>query len=150
LFDCGWSLHSMHITKRKIILTSILAILILVLIANLIGVGDIVDVLRNASPALILLSIPVYLVSWPLRGARYQHILVQMNYRERLRFLVGGLGTKFTYTSVCASAAPHRPSLPGTPLFGYCAPQASTASQSPSAIQVSSSAARQSGILPLN
>ncbi|RJS71032.1 UPF0104 family protein [ANME-2 cluster archaeon] len=79
----------MHITKRKIILTSILAILILVLIANLIGVGDIVDVLRNASPALILLSIPVYLVSWPLRGIRYQHILVQMNYRERLRFLVG-------------------------------------------------------------
>ena len=61
-----------------------------------------------------------------------------------------GLGTKFMYISACASAAPHRPSLPGTPLFGYCAPQASTASQSPSAIQVSSSAARQTGTSPSN
>ncbi|MEA1944785.1 MAG: lysylphosphatidylglycerol synthase transmembrane domain-containing protein [Euryarchaeota archaeon] len=79
----------MHITKRKIVLTSILAIVILFLIADLIGVGDIADMLRNASPALILLSIPIYLVSWPLRGVRYQQILMQMNYREKLNFLVG-------------------------------------------------------------
>ena len=35
-----------------------------------------------------------------------------------------GFGTKFMYTSACANVAPHHPSLPGTPLFGCCAPQA--------------------------
>ena len=79
----------MHITKRKIVVTSILAILILFLIADIIGVGDIADVLRSASPAFIVLSIPVYLISWPLRGIRYQQILMKMNYSEDLNFLVG-------------------------------------------------------------
>ena len=65
-------------------------------------------------------------------------------------FRLMGLGTKFMYTSACANAAPHHPSLTDTPLFGCCAPQSSTASQSPSAIQVSSSAARQTGISPSN
>ena len=68
----------MRITKRKIILTSILAILILFLIAGLIGVGNIADTLRSAPPALIALAIPVYLISWLLRGIRYQQILRQM------------------------------------------------------------------------
>ena len=79
----------MRITKRKIILTSILAILILFLVAGLIGVRDIADTLRTASPALIVLAIPVYLISWPLRGIRYQQILAQIGVKEDLNFLVG-------------------------------------------------------------
>ncbi len=79
----------MRITKRKIILTSILAILILFLVAGLIGVRDIADTLRTASPALIVLAIPVYLISWPLRGIRYQQILAQLGHQGRLDFLVG-------------------------------------------------------------
>lgn len=79
----------MRITKRKIILTSILAILILFLIASLIGWADIADTLRTASPALIALSILVYLISWPLRGIRYQQILAQIGVKEDLNFLVG-------------------------------------------------------------
>ncbi len=79
----------MRVTKRKIVLTSILAILILFLIAGLIGVRDIADTLRTASPVLIVLAIPVYLISWPLRGIRYQQILAQLGQQERLDFLVG-------------------------------------------------------------
>nr|QNO47729.1 hypothetical protein LDJELIEA_00027 [Methanosarcinales archaeon ANME-2c ERB4] len=79
----------MRIKKSRIILTSILAILILFLVAGLIGVRDIADTLRTASPALIALSILVYLISWPLRGIRYQQILAQLGHRERLDFLVG-------------------------------------------------------------
>jgi len=52
----------MQVTKRKIILTSILAILILFLVAGLIGVRDIADTIRTASPALIALSILIYLI----------------------------------------------------------------------------------------
>jgi len=79
----------MQVTKRKIILTSILAILILFLVAGLIGVRDIADTLRTASPVIILLAIPVYLISWPLRGIRYQQILVQIGVKEDLNYLVG-------------------------------------------------------------
>ena len=79
----------MQVTKRKIILTSILAILILFLVAGLIGVRDIADTLRTASPVLIVLAIPVYLISWPLRGIRYQQILAQLGHQGRLNFLVG-------------------------------------------------------------
>ena len=79
----------MQVTKRKIILTSILAILILFLVAGLIGVRDIADTIRTASPALIALSILIYLISWPLRGIRYQQILAQLGHRERPDFLVG-------------------------------------------------------------
>ncbi|HDN64915.1 MAG TPA: flippase-like domain-containing protein, partial [Methanosarcinales archaeon] len=88
-FDCGGSLDLMQVTKRKIILTSILAILILFLVAGLIGVRDIADTLRTASPVIILLAIPVYLISWPLRGIRYQQILVQIGVKEDLNYLVG-------------------------------------------------------------
>ncbi|MBA1342473.1 MAG: Glycosyltransferase AglD [ANME-2 cluster archaeon] len=79
----------MQVTKRKIIATSILAILILFLVAGLIGVRDIADTLRTASPVLIVLAIPVYLISWPLRGIRYQQILAQIGVKEDLNYLVG-------------------------------------------------------------
>ena len=79
----------MQITNRKIVLTSLLAIAILVLIAYRVGVGDLASTLRTASPALVVLSVLVYLISWPLRGVRYQQILVSMDQRENLSFLVG-------------------------------------------------------------
>ena len=79
----------MRITKRKIVATSILAILILFFIASLIGWASIIDTLHTASPALIALSIIVYLISWPLRGIRYRQILAQMGVKEDLNFLIG-------------------------------------------------------------
>ncbi len=79
----------MRITKRKIVATFILAILILFFIASLIGWEKIIDTLQTASPALIALSILIYLISWPLRGIRYQQILAQIGVREDLNFLVG-------------------------------------------------------------
>ena len=79
----------MKIKKRSIIITSFLAVLILFLIIKLIGSEDIVDALRTASPAIVALSIPIYLISWPLRGMRYQQILMRMGHTHNLNFLVG-------------------------------------------------------------
>jgi len=79
----------MQITSRKIVITSLLAIAILVLIAYRVGVGDLASTLRTASPSLVALSVLVYLISWPLRGVRYQQILISMDQRENLSFLVG-------------------------------------------------------------
>jgi len=50
-----------------------------------------------------------------------------------------GFGTEFMCTPAHASAALRHPASPDTPLFGYCASQASTVSQSPSANQAVSS-----------
>ncbi|MCK4651518.1 MAG: flippase-like domain-containing protein, partial [Methanosarcinales archaeon] len=79
----------MKIKRRSIIITSFLAVLILFLIMKLVGSDDVIDALRTASPAIIALSIPIYLISWPLRGMRYQRILMQAGYKYDLNFLVG-------------------------------------------------------------
>jgi uncharacterized membrane protein YbhN (UPF0104 family) len=79
----------MKIKKRSIIITSFLAVLILFLIIKLIGTEDIADALRTASPAIVALSIPIYLISWPLRGMRYRQILMRMGHTHNLNFLVG-------------------------------------------------------------
>ena len=78
----------MRITRRKIIVASIFAIMILCLLVFMVGAGDIANAIRTASPELIALSVLVYLISWPLRGIRYQQILAQMGYREDLNSLI--------------------------------------------------------------
>jgi uncharacterized protein (TIRG00374 family) len=47
--------------------------------------------LRGADPGLVALAAVVYLLSWPLRGARYRDILAELGYRERLGFLTGAV-----------------------------------------------------------
>ena len=79
----------MNVKGRSIILTSFLAVLILFLIMKLVGSEDVTDALRTASPAIIALAIPIYLISWPLRGMRYQRILMQSGYKYDLNFLIG-------------------------------------------------------------
>jgi len=56
---------------------------------KLVGTEDITDALRTASPVIVALSIPIYLISWPVRGIRYQRILMQMGHIHDLNFLVG-------------------------------------------------------------
>ncbi|MFB6122694.1 MAG: flippase-like domain-containing protein [Haloferacaceae archaeon] len=47
--------------------------------------------LESADPSLVALATLVYLVSWPLRGARYRDILGELGYRERVGFLTGAV-----------------------------------------------------------
>ena len=47
--------------------------------------------LEGADPALVALAGVVYLLSWPLRGARYRDILRELGYHERLGFLTGAV-----------------------------------------------------------
>ncbi|MFB6196185.1 MAG: flippase-like domain-containing protein [Haloplanus sp.] len=47
--------------------------------------------LRGADPGLVALAGAVYLLSWPLRGARYRDILRELGYDERLGFLTGAV-----------------------------------------------------------
>ena len=45
----------------------------------------------DAHPELVVASAVVYLLSWPLRGARYRDILRELGYTERLGFLTGAV-----------------------------------------------------------
>ncbi|MGM0591023.1 MAG: flippase-like domain-containing protein [Halobacteriota archaeon] len=49
------------------------------------------NALTGADPALVVAAALVYLVSWPLRGARYRDILAELGYYERVGFLTGAV-----------------------------------------------------------
>ena len=51
----------------------------------------VLEELKGAELRLVALAGAVYLLSWPLRGARYRDILGELGYRERLGFLTGAV-----------------------------------------------------------
>jgi hypothetical protein len=51
----------------------------------------VLEELEGADLRLVALAGAVYLLSWPLRGARYRDILGELGYRERLGFLTGAV-----------------------------------------------------------
>jgi uncharacterized protein (TIRG00374 family) len=81
-----------RITRRR----SIAAGLVLSLLAvGLMGVylplGDILARIERADPLLVGAGALVYLLSWPLRGARYRDILARLGFTERVGFLTGAV-----------------------------------------------------------
>lgn len=47
--------------------------------------------MAGADPTLVGAATAVYLVTWPLRGRRYQDILAKLGYQERVGFLTGAI-----------------------------------------------------------
>ena len=81
-----------RITRRR----SIAAGLVLSLLAvGLMGVylplGDILARIERADPLVVGAGALVYLLSWPLRGARYRDILARLGFTERVGFLTGAV-----------------------------------------------------------
>lgn len=91
IFRLWWELSaSKTLNKnRKIVGSSIIAVVILFLISTFIGPEDIIKAAYTASLPLIILSLGIYILSWPVRGIRYQQILKKLNYKENLNFLIG-------------------------------------------------------------
>ncbi|WP_435195684.1 flippase-like domain-containing protein [Natronomonas sp. EA1] len=52
---------------------------------------DVLRELQGADPTLVAVAAGVYLLSWPLRGARYRDILAELGYRESVAFLTGAI-----------------------------------------------------------
>ena len=68
-----------------------LAVLALGLMTQYLDFGAVLAEMREADPVLVGAAALVYLLSWPLRGLRYQDILAQLGYRERVGFLMGAV-----------------------------------------------------------
>lgn len=69
----------------------VLAIAALWLMTTYLDVGQVLTEMRRANLQLLGIATVVYLLSWPLRGGRYQDILGVLGYHERLWFLTGAV-----------------------------------------------------------
>lgn len=62
-----------------------------VIAARTIETDRVIEAVRVADPAVLVLAVGVYLLSWPLRGHRYDDILGVMGRRCGFRFLTGAV-----------------------------------------------------------
>jgi uncharacterized protein (TIRG00374 family) len=88
-----WQLSvSPRITRRVSVgAGALLTVLALGLMTLYLDPGAVLEELEGADLQLVALAGAVYLLSWPLRGARYRDILRELGYRERLGFLTGAV-----------------------------------------------------------
>jgi uncharacterized protein (TIRG00374 family) len=86
-----WQLHFLPALgrRKKTIITSVLAIILLALISTVLGAQDIIETAKTASIGTLMFAAFVYLLSWPFRGARYQQILSRLGHPQPLGFLTG-------------------------------------------------------------
>ncbi|WP_248897447.1 flippase-like domain-containing protein [Haloplanus halobius] len=88
-----WQLSvSPRITRRVSVgAGALLTALALALMTLYLDPQAVLTELEGADLRLVALAGGVYLLSWPLRGARYRDILRELGYRERLGFLTGAV-----------------------------------------------------------
>ncbi len=65
--------------------------ILLALIFIIVGIEDVWHAIVSVSPIIIGIAVLIYLLSWPIRGLRYKHILSQLNYNESLNFITGSI-----------------------------------------------------------
>jgi len=70
---------------------TLLVVVALALMTQYLDPARVVDSMAGADRGLVALSAVVYLLSWPLRGARYRDILAELGYDERVGFLTGAV-----------------------------------------------------------
>jgi uncharacterized protein (TIRG00374 family) len=81
-----------RITRRRSIAAgAVLSLLAIALMGLYLPVDEILANIQGADPELVGAAALVYLLSWPLRGARYRDILSELGFRERVGFLTGAV-----------------------------------------------------------
>jgi uncharacterized protein (TIRG00374 family) len=88
-----WQLSiSPRITRRVSVgAGALLTVVALALMTLYLDPQAVLAELEGADLGLVALAGVVYLLSWPLRGARYRDVLNELGYRERLGFLTGAV-----------------------------------------------------------
>jgi uncharacterized protein (TIRG00374 family) len=70
---------------------TLLVLLALALMTLYLDPSAVLAEMAEADPVLVALAAVVYLLSWPLRGARYRDILATLGYHEAVGFLTGAI-----------------------------------------------------------
>jgi uncharacterized protein (TIRG00374 family) len=89
----GWQLSVQpRITRRRSIAAGfVLSLLAVALMSVYLPVEDILARIEQADPLLVGAGSLVYLLSWPLRGARYRDILAKLGFTDSVGFLTGAV-----------------------------------------------------------
>ncbi|UPV73017.1 flippase-like domain-containing protein [Halorussus limi] len=93
IMRCWWEFSVQpRITKRVSIAAGVfLTVVAVLLMREYLPLGEVVEQMSQADPMLVGLAALVYMISWPLRGARYRDILEELGYTEDANFLTGAI-----------------------------------------------------------
>ncbi|MFB6108635.1 MAG: flippase-like domain-containing protein, partial [Haloplanus sp.] len=88
-----WQLSvSPRITRtRSVAAGALLTLVALALMTLYLDPSAVLREFEGTDPVLVGVAAAVYLLSWPLRGARYRDILAELDYHERVGFLTGAV-----------------------------------------------------------
>ncbi len=83
---------SPRIDRRVTVVTgTLLTVVAIALMTQYLDPSTVLSHVAAADRGLVALSAVIYLLSWPLRGARYRDILTELGYTERIGFLTGAI-----------------------------------------------------------
>jgi uncharacterized membrane protein YbhN (UPF0104 family) len=93
ILRCWWQLGIQPRITRRVTVAggTLLTLLAVLLMTQYIDFGTVLERMEGADPALVGAAAVVYLLSWPLRGARYRDVLRELGFRERIDFLTGAI-----------------------------------------------------------
>jgi len=93
ILRCWWEFAVRpRVTRRMTVAAgTLLVALALALMTSYIDFTTVLDEMAAADLRSVIGATLVYLLSWPLRGARYRDILAELGYRERVGFLTGAV-----------------------------------------------------------
>jgi uncharacterized protein (TIRG00374 family) len=88
-----WQLAVRPRVDRRVTVAAgtVLVVVAVALMTLYLDPSEVLAAMRAADPRLVAVATAVYLLSWPLRGARYRDILAELGYRERVGFLTGAI-----------------------------------------------------------
>jgi uncharacterized protein (TIRG00374 family) len=88
-----WQLGVAPRITRRVTLAAgtLLTVLAVALMTLYLDFSAVLDAMAQASPAFVLAAALVYVLSWPVRGARYRDILNELGYTEDVGFLTGAV-----------------------------------------------------------
>ena len=93
ILRCWWEFAVQPRATRRVSITVgvLLTVVAVALMTVYLPVERVLAEMSSANPLLVGAAAVVYVLSWPLRGARYRDILEELGYTESLGFLTGAV-----------------------------------------------------------
>jgi len=90
---CWWEFSVQPRITRRVSIGAgvVLTVVAVALMGQYLPLGEVLEQMSAADPGLVAAAALVYVLSWPLRGARYRDILEELEYTESANFLTGAI-----------------------------------------------------------
>ncbi|WP_440007491.1 flippase-like domain-containing protein [Halomicrococcus sp. SG-WS-1] len=93
ILRCWWEFAVQPRISRRVSMAFgvLLTVMAVFLMGKYLPLERVLTEMSNANPVLVGIAAIVYIISWPLRGARYRDILEELGYTETTGFLTGAI-----------------------------------------------------------